>query len=154
MRADSLQAGRARIRENLKHYRCWQEDMAQYLFPVIGDLSSPEVRAVPMKKWQELSERMEVVYHNGAVLNFVYPYEFLKATNVGGTTETLRLACSGQPKYYHYVSSYSVYDTPCQPREARDGRRSPDRMARLHPCLTPRPNGYRRNWWALPASGA
>lgn len=111
VRADSLQAGRARIRENLKHYRCWQEDMAQYLFPVIGDLSSPKF-GLSDEKWQELSERMEVVYHNGAVLNFVYPYEFLQATNVGGTTETLRLACSGQPKYYHYVSSYSVYDTP------------------------------------------
>ena len=62
--------------------------------------------------WQELTEKIQVIYHNGALLNFVFPYEFLKETNVHGTVETLRLACAGQPKYYHYVSSYSVYDTP------------------------------------------
>ncbi len=59
-----------------------------------------------------LSEDIEAIYQNGALLNFVFPYEFLKGTNVRGTIETLRLACTGKPKYYHYISSYSVYDTP------------------------------------------
>ena len=33
-------------------------------------------------------------------------------TNVTGTAEALRFACDGRPKYFHYVSSYSVYDNP------------------------------------------
>ena len=36
----------------------------------------------------------------------------MKPANVLGTAECLRLACEGHPKYFHYVSSYSVYDNP------------------------------------------
>ena len=36
----------------------------------------------------------------------------MKPANVLGTAECLRLACEGRPKYFHYVSSYSVYDNP------------------------------------------
>lgn len=111
VRADSPESAMGRLKDNLKHYHCWQEDMSRYLIPVTGDLSLP-LLGLSGEKWQELSDCIEVVYHNGAVLNFVYPYSFLKTTNVNGTVETLRLACGGQPKYYHYVSSYSVYDTP------------------------------------------
>ena len=111
VRADSKEAGLTRLKDNMKHYNCWQEEMEKYLRPVPGDLSAPML-GLDDSAWQELAERTEVIYHNGAILNFVFPYDFLKTTNVNGTVETLRLACSGQPKYYHYVSSYSVYDTP------------------------------------------
>ncbi len=111
VRASSTEAGMQRITDNLKHYHCWHDKMASYLHPVIGDLSAPRLGLSPAQ-WEELSNRIEVIYHNGAILNFVYPYEFLKATNVGGTVETLRLAGEGCAKYYHYVSSYSVFDTP------------------------------------------
>ena len=96
---------------NMIHYQCWDESYRAFLHPVIGDLST-EKFGLSEELWQELTEKIQVIYHNGALLNFVFPYEFLKETNVHGTVETLRLACAGQPKYYHYVSSYSVYDTP------------------------------------------
>jgi len=53
-----------------------------------------------------------MVIHNGAILNFVFPYHQMKNTNVEGTIEALRFACKGCPKYFHYISSYSVYDNP------------------------------------------
>ncbi|MCD7922400.1 MAG: thioester reductase domain-containing protein [Clostridiales bacterium] len=111
VRADSAEAGMERIRNNMKHYRCWNDGMAHYIHPVIGDLASYRL-GLDDETWSALSERIEVIYHNGAVLNFVFPYEYLKSTNVNGTVETLRLAGAGCAKYYHYVSSYSVYDTP------------------------------------------
>ena len=95
----------------MEHYECWKEEYRGFLHPVIGDLST-EKFGLSDEQWQELAQTIQVIYHNGALLNFVFPYEFLKETNVHGTVETLRLACAGQPKYYHYVSSYSVYDTP------------------------------------------
>ena len=33
----------------------------------------------------------------------------LKPTNVGGTKEALRLACTVRPKPFHFVSTFSVY---------------------------------------------
>ena len=62
--------------------------------------------------YEELSRRIDAVYHNGAVLNFLFPYAYMKDANVDGTRECLRFACKGRPKYFHYVSSYSVYDNP------------------------------------------
>ncbi len=111
VRAASAEAAMERIRNNMKHYRCWNDGMEPFLHPVTGSLSDYRM-GLNDETWEMLSERIEVIYHNGAVLNFVYPYDYLKQTNVTGTVETLRLAGSGQAKYYHYVSSYSVYDTP------------------------------------------
>lgn len=111
VRADSEENGMERLVQNMEHYACWKEDYRPYLRPVIGDLSAANL-GLSDNIWQMLSQDVEVIYHNGALLNFVFPYEFLKETNVRGTVETLRLSCAGKPKYYHYVSSYSVYDTP------------------------------------------
>ncbi len=111
VRAENEEAALERVRENLRHYKCWNENMTRYLRPVCGDISRPHL-GLSDEVWAELSEQVEVIYHNAALLNFLYPYEFLKLTNVDGTAETLRLAGEGKAKYYHYVSSYSVYDTP------------------------------------------
>ncbi len=111
VRAESKEAGLERLKKNLEHYDCWQDDMTEILEAVTGDLSSPKLGLDP-ETWDQLARDVEIIYHNGAILNFVFPYDYLKTTNVGGTVETLRLACEEKPKYYHYVSSYSVYDTP------------------------------------------
>ncbi len=117
VRASSDEAGLARIRDNMEHYHCWHDGMASHLHPVCGDISEPHL-GLADETWNRLAGEVEVIYHNAALLNFIYPYEYLKLTNVDGTTETLRLASEGRAKYYHYVSSYSVYDTP-----GNDGKR-------------------------------
>src|SRR5262249_26689903 len=60
-------------------------------------------------QFQELAERIDVIYHNGALVNFIYPYQALKAANVEGTTEILALACASRPKPVHYISTLSVF---------------------------------------------
>lgn len=111
VRAESPEAGMKRIISNMKHYHTWKEWYAEFLDAVPGDLSQP-LLGLNVEEFMDLADSVDAVFHSGALLNFVYPYSFLKQTNVGGTIETLRLACTGSPKYYHYVSSYSVYDTP------------------------------------------
>ncbi|MCD8046168.1 MAG: thioester reductase domain-containing protein [Clostridiales bacterium] len=111
VRADSEAAGMERLKKNLKHYRLWNDGMEHFLQPVVGNLSEPKL-GLDADTWNTLAEEVEVIYHSGAILNFIFPYEYLKTTNVDGTAETLRLAGEGRAKYYHYVSSYSVFDTP------------------------------------------
>lgn len=111
VRAASKEAGMNRIVDNMKHYLCWNESYRPYIRIVTGDLTSYHL-GMSDADYQMVTSECDAIFHNGAVLNFVYPYEFLKLTNVNGTIETLRIACEGTPKYYHYISSYSVYDTP------------------------------------------
>ncbi len=111
VRAVSEEEAMKRVKDNLKHYRCWHDSMESFLRPVCGDISEPHL-GLTDEIWNELAQKTEVIYHNAAILNFIFPYEFLKTVNVYGTEETLRLAGEGRAKYYHYVSSYSVYDTP------------------------------------------
>jgi thioester reductase-like protein len=56
-----------------------------------------------------LGRDVSVIYHNGAWVNTLYPYSMMKAANVLGTREILRLACHGTIKPVHYVSTLSVF---------------------------------------------
>jgi thioester reductase-like protein len=49
-----------------------------------------------------------VIYHNGAMVNFVYPYHAHKASNVLGTHEVLKLASQIKLKPVHFVSTLSI----------------------------------------------
>lgn len=110
-RAATPEKALERIINNMKRYECWQEEYRKYITAVTGDLTKPHL-GVTEENWQLLTREVDAVYHNGAVLNFVFPYRQMKPANVLGTAECLRLACEGHPKYFHYVSSYSVYDNP------------------------------------------
>jgi thioester reductase-like protein len=111
VRAATPEGGLARLRENLAFYDLWQEAFSARLVPVLGDLSQP-LLGIEKRRFDELALELDVIYHSGALLNFVYPYSRLKATNVGGTEECLRLACAGKAKLFHHVSSFSVFDNP------------------------------------------
>ena len=111
VRAKTPAEGMERLAANLRRFALWQEDYRPFLVAVPGDLTQPRLGMCDAD-WQEVARQAQLVIHNGAVLNFILPYSQLKAANVDGTAEALRLACTGRPKYFHYISSYSVYDNP------------------------------------------
>ena len=111
VRAKSTEHAKQRLIDNMKHYHCWEDSYEPYLYPVMGDFTAAQL-GLSDPIYTFLSNRIEIVIQNGAMLNFVFPYEYLKATNVDGTVRTLQFSCDGRPKYYHFISSYSVYDTP------------------------------------------
>ncbi|NJL82096.1 MAG: NAD-dependent epimerase/dehydratase family protein [Chloroflexaceae bacterium] len=110
VRAGNILSGQLKLEENLKNYQIWQTNYAARIVPVIGDLSQPYLGLEP-EEFDKLAQIIEVIYHNGAVLNFVYPYSILKPTNVLGTKEILKLACQFQTKPLHYVSTDAVFDS-------------------------------------------
>lgn len=73
-----------------------------------GDLAQP-LLGLSSEQFEELAETVEVIYHCGAMVNTLYPYQELKAANVSGTKEILRLATHGRVKPLHYVSTVSVF---------------------------------------------
>ena len=111
VRASDTSAGRERIRHTCQAYGLWSSDWSLRLSCVAGDLGKPYLGISP-EKFRELSERVDMVIHNGAWVHWVYPYNHLRATNVQGTIEALKLCSSGKAKRFVFISSTSVLDAP------------------------------------------
>jgi len=111
VRADNIEAGKTKLQNNLQQYAIWQEEYNSRIIPVVGDLSLP-LLGLSLEQFQILAAKIDTIYHSGALLNYVYPYSALKAANVLGTQEVLRLACQIKVKPVHYVSSVAVFESP------------------------------------------
>ena len=109
VRATDADSGKTRIKANLAAYKLWQKDYSDRIIPIVGDLSQPNL-GLTATRFQTLAERIDVIYHNGALVNYVYSYKLLKPTNVLGTESILRLACLNKLKPVHYISSTAVFD--------------------------------------------
>ncbi len=77
---------------------------------VPADLGSPLLGLAPAG-FQELAAGADLVVHSGAQVNLSMPYATLKAANVGGTQEMLRLAAARRAPVHH-VSTLSVFGQP------------------------------------------
>jgi thioester reductase-like protein len=108
VRAKSVEAGRARLRQTLQTYSLWHDGLEGRIVPVPGDLGEPQL-GVSAAVSADLAATIDVIYHSGAFVNWIFPYERLKAPNVLGTEEILRLATRVRIKPVHFVSSLSVF---------------------------------------------
>jgi thioester reductase-like protein len=74
---------------------------------IAADLEKP-LCGLPEPMFELLAEQVDLILHNGARVNLVDAYDRLRAANVGGTRELLRLAASRRIKPMHFVSTTSV----------------------------------------------
>jgi amino acid adenylation domain-containing protein/thioester reductase-like protein len=75
--------------------------------PLPGDLAEPGL-GLPDVAFRDLARCVDVIYHPGAQVNFIYPYQELRAANVAGTREVIRLAGLYRGIPVHYVSTTAV----------------------------------------------
>lgn len=108
VRAANVEEGRARIQKSLHVYSLCSQLTSTRIVPVIGDLARP-LLGMSSDQFQQLARQIDAIYHNGALVNFLYPYSTLKPANVQGTREILRLASQVRPKQVHYISTLSVF---------------------------------------------
>ena len=73
-----------------------------------GDLAQPRLGLAP-DDWTSLSEDVSAIYHCGAEVDYVKPYETLRGANVSSTVDIVRLASSGRPKALHYASTTFMF---------------------------------------------
>jgi thioester reductase-like protein len=104
VRADDDGQADKRIRDSLEHYRLWDESYRSRIIAVAGDLAAPRF-GLDSAGYTRLAERIDTIFHNGARVNHIEPYARLRAANVSGTREVLRLATSGRIKPVHYIST-------------------------------------------------
>ena len=108
IRANSNELARNKLQTCLESYLLWEESFSSRIIPVIGDLSQPRL-GISEQQFDELADKIDVIYHNGAWVHHASPYSLLKATNVLGTQEVLRLACQTKVKPVHFISATSVF---------------------------------------------
>jgi thioester reductase-like protein len=108
VRCASEPDGVERIRKNLLKYDLWRDEFAARILAVPGDLARPML-GLKASVFENLSNTIDAVYHNGAHVNLIYPYANLKKPNVGGTEEIIRLACQGRPKSLHHISTVGIF---------------------------------------------
>ena len=102
----------------LSSYQLWHPDMASRLISVPGDLRQARL-GWSESQFQTLATQIDCIYHNGAQVHHISPYAQLKAANVGGTLEIIKLACYGQVKPLHYTSTLSVLPPAPLPDRAK-----------------------------------
>jgi len=110
VRARNPASAREKIAKNLAAYGLEALAAGERIVPVCGDLGQPRL-GLSAEQFATLAETVDAIYHNGAQVNPVYPYPMLKASNVGGTIEVLRLATRCRVKPVHFVSTVSVFDS-------------------------------------------
>ncbi|MFC8228911.1 amino acid adenylation domain-containing protein [Streptomyces sp. NPDC057287] len=108
VRAGDERRAAHRLRANLEHYGLWRPRYAELVHPVPGDLAAPGLGLSPEDR-SALVRRLGPVLHNGAHVNFAAGYDDLRAPNVAGTEELLRLLADSASPGMHYVSTTSVY---------------------------------------------
>ncbi|MEU7104977.1 thioester reductase domain-containing protein [Streptomyces sp. NPDC046215] len=105
--ADEEQA-RDRLRQNMEWYRIWDDVDPARLKVVVGDLGRPRL-GLTEDAFDALARSVDVIHHAGATVHWLHPYTELKAANVGGTEEILRLAARHRTVPVHYVSTVGVF---------------------------------------------
>jgi thioester reductase-like protein len=103
---DDIQA-RQRIHTNLERYDLTPPGLSDRVVPVLGDLAQARL-GLSGEEFQRLAAELDAIYHNGAIVNLIYPYPLLRDANVRGTQEILRLAAMHHVKPTHYVSTFWV----------------------------------------------
>ncbi|MEV0899966.1 thioester reductase domain-containing protein [Actinoplanes sp. NPDC049802] len=110
VRATDPDSAMSRLRANAEHYL--QDDLRRYrdsgrIRAVPGDLAEPRL-GLSDDEFDRLARTVDVIHHPGGVVNFIYPYSYLRPANVGGTREIIRMAARYRNIPVHYTSTMAV----------------------------------------------
>jgi 5-hydroxydodecatetraenal polyketide synthase CpkC len=128
-----------RLRDTLRWFRLADEVDMERVHVVAGDLAKPHL-GLAAAAFDELARQIDAVYHAGASVHWLKPYESLRDANVGGTEEVLRLAASQRTVPVHVVSTVGVFAGRAEhggPLRVDDPTGPPDAL----------PSGYLRTKW-------
>ncbi len=75
---------------------------------IVGSLCKPNL-GLSLDAWQQLSEKIDAIFHAAAEVNLLFGYDKLKPSIVDGTNEILKFACHHHLKHLLYISSDAVY---------------------------------------------
>lgn len=99
---------KATCRQFAKKKGIWKEEYNSRLKVVIGDLNLPKL-GLSNKKLMHLADKIDIIFHLGASINWISNYTREAQANVLNFIELLKLATARKIKPIHYSSSMSIY---------------------------------------------
>ena len=113
-----------RVLENLKFYGLAGQSEEDRVIPLTGDITLPHL-GLEEYEYRELADRIDLIFHCAASVNYAYPYSAAKPHTVGGTLEVLKFACDSTTKPLQYISSNGIFpggdETPYLENDQIDG---------------------------------
>jgi thioester reductase-like protein len=105
---------KSRIEDQMRAYELWHDDEAwraewdHRVHVVEGDVILPRL-GLADPAYESLARSVDCIIHSAAHVNFIYPYEALRATNVLGVHEIIRFAFHARIKPVHYLSTAAIW---------------------------------------------
>ncbi|KAK6342447.1 hypothetical protein TWF718_007850 [Orbilia javanica] len=113
VRAENADEGLKRVIQVAQQNLWWHDKFATNIEIWAGDLAKPQL-GLPAEQWINLNLSVDIIIHNGAVVNWAADFEALKSPNVNSTAQLLKVIkkSSAKPKFV-YISggAHLEYDT-------------------------------------------
>ena len=106
-RGEDRRSAATKIRRSMETYGIWDPAFETRLKIIAGDLALPQL-GIGEEQYAALCEEVDAVYHAAAIVDWIRPYTALRETNVLGTLDLLRIACTSRPKPFHFISTATV----------------------------------------------
>jgi len=128
-----------RINKNLVKYGFRALINSNRIVFLLGDLSQKRL-GLSEETFSMLAKEIDVIYHNGAMVNHIYDYEALKKANVDSTAALIWLASMGTKKIHFISALNAAVDISHQPIIKEDFPTNQSTPLDLH-------NGYCQTKW-------
>ena len=108
-----------RIEKQMRHHDVWEQGEAWQnawntrLHVVEGDVTLPRMGLQDVV-YETLARQVDAIFHGAAHVNFIYPYEALRATNVLGLHEIIQFAFHTRIKSVHHLSTAAIWPMGAQ----------------------------------------
>ncbi|MBN2532026.1 MAG: thioester reductase domain-containing protein [Spirochaetales bacterium] len=109
VRAENKEEGLKRIQQKLEEFLIWDNGYKNRIIPLTGDFQKDRL-GLSEDEWELLAEQVDCIYHNGALINFLLPYQQLTPSNVKPTIELIKLAMTKKIKKINYISNVNVFN--------------------------------------------
>lgn len=144
VRAKDPQSGMDRLIKAGETYGTWSPSFEDKIDILLGDLSEDKLGKSD-DEWSKLSDEVDVIIHNGALVHWGYPYSKLRDANVIATLNLMNLCQDGKKsKHFSFVSSTSTVDVDHY-FEMQDGIEESDDLLASQNGLQ---GGYGQSKWA------
>ena len=108
-----------RIERTMQRYAVWNTSDAwrqiwdRRVHVLDGDVTLPRL-GIADAQYERLAEQVDAIIHGAAHVNFIYPYEALRAANVLGLHEIIQFAFYRRIKPVHHLSTAAIWPMGAQ----------------------------------------
>ncbi|MDE2861021.1 MAG: thioester reductase domain-containing protein [Chloroflexota bacterium] len=107
-RSSAATAPTNRVLESLRFFGLPGQSEENRIVPLTGDITQPRM-GLEEYAYRELADKIDLIFHCAASVNYAYPYSAARPHTVGGTLEVLKFACASVTKPVVYISSNGIF---------------------------------------------